>query len=272
MKKRTLALLFPMGAAVLLGGAVIFDHSVAAENTSAIRSAVSASSQLEESSTVESTETSTTTSTEKNSTPQTVETEAASSTAPVEVETEPSVSVESEVAVDTPAPEEQAVATPVQSAIVSETASQPAPVEVSAPTYQAMTLSLAGQTISYQNGGTGSGQGIIDSNPNGVAATWGGAPVQSGDDGMNTHIIGHNPGAFSALFSVGIGSQIVVTDGAGTPTTYTVQNVMQVDDYGKELSTGQDVWDLTVGTGGGERITLQTCVNDDVNLFVLAYK
>ncbi|EOL42832.1 immunoglobulin-like domain-containing protein [Enterococcus caccae] len=138
--------------------------------------------------------------------------------------------------------------------------------------FSPMTITMNGQTIPYQNGGQGSGQSVIDSNPSGVASTWGGAAVQSGDDGQNTHFIGHNPGAFSTVFSLGAGSQIVVTDANGTPTTYTVRTLLQLDDYGIEVGTGTDYWDLTVGTGGGERITLQSCVNDTINVFVIAYK
>ncbi|WP_086312026.1 hypothetical protein A5821_003278 [Enterococcus sp. 7F3_DIV0205] len=147
-----------------------------------------------------------------------------------------------------------------------------APVAPAEPTYGAMTITMNGQTIPYQNGGQGSGQSVIDSNPGGVASTWGGAAVQSGDDGQNTHFIGHNPGAFSTVFSLGAGSQIVVTDANGTPTTYTVSTLLQLDDYGTEIGSGTNYWDLTVGTDGGERITLQSCINDDVNLFVIAYK
>ncbi|EOH97330.1 hypothetical protein UAY_02486 [Enterococcus moraviensis ATCC BAA-383] len=147
-----------------------------------------------------------------------------------------------------------------------------APVIPTEPAYGPMTLTMNGQTIPYQNGGQGAGQSIIDSNPGGIASTWGGAAVQSGDDGQNTHFIGHNPGVFSTVFSLGVGSQIVVTDANGTPTTYTVQTLLQLDDYGTEVGTGTNYWDLTVGTAGGERITLQSCVNDDINLFAIAYK
>ncbi|MBO0474223.1 hypothetical protein IGL98_000925 [Enterococcus sp. DIV0840] len=164
------------------------------------------------------------------------------------------------------APVEQ---TPVEPAQAAPTSAPEAPAE---PSYGAMTITMNGQTIPYQNGGQGSGQSIIDSNPSGVASTWGGAAVQSGDDGQNTHFIGHNPGAFSTVFSLSAGSQIVVTDANGTPITYTVRTLLQLDDYGTEVGTGTNYWDLTVGTGGGERITLQSCVNDDINLFAIAYK
>lgn len=175
----------------------------------------------------------------------------------------PNVQEESATQTDsaTPTVAEQA---PVQTAAAQ-------PVQT-APSYAPMTLTLAGQAIAYQNGGQGSGQSIIDANPSGVASTWGGAATQSGDDGLNTHFIGHNPGAFSAIFNLGSGSPIVVTDGNGTPTTYTVRSVFQVNDYGEEVGTGTDYWDLIVGSGGGERITLQSCINDDINLVVIAYK
>jgi hypothetical protein len=151
----------------------------------------------------------------------------------------------------------------------AETKTSAAP---STPVYEPMMIYMNGQNIPYQNGGQANGQSIIDANPSGVAATWGGAPVQSGDDGQNTHFIGHNPGAFATIFSLGVGSQIVVTDANATPTTYTVRTLLQLNDYGEEVSTGKDYWDLTIGTGDGERITLQSCINDDVNLIVIAYK
>lgn len=148
--------------------------------------------------------------------------------------------------------------------------SPPTPPAAAAPAYQPNSLYIAGAQIPYQNGGQGAGQAIIDNNPYGTASTWGGAPIQAGNDGQNTHIIGHTPGLFSVLFSVGIGSTVVVTDSAGVPTTYVVNNILHLDDSGFELGTGADYWDVTVGTGGGERITLQTCISDTENLIVLA--
>ncbi|MTD41377.1 DUF5011 domain-containing protein [Erwinia sp. CPCC 100877] len=142
----------------------------------------------------------------------------------------------------------------------------------STPVYEPMTIYMNDQSIPYQNGGQATGQSIIDANPSGIAATWGGAAVQSGDDGQNTHFIGHNPGAFATIFSLGTGSQIVVTDANATPTTYTIRTLLQLNDYGEEVNTGKDYWDLTVGTGDGERITLQSCINDEINLIVIAYK
>ncbi|MGM0137693.1 hypothetical protein IGI65_000095 [Enterococcus sp. DIV0755b] len=142
---------------------------------------------------------------------------------------------------------------------------------VAAPTIQPMQLEINGQFINYQNAGQASGQAVIDADHT-RAATWGGAPVQSGDDGLNTHIIAHNPGAFSVIFNLGIGSQFKISDAAGKVTTYTVNEVAQVDDEAYRLSDGADYWDKMIGTGGGERVTLQACINDVHNLVVFAYK
>lgn len=135
--------------------------------------------------------------------------------------------------------------------------------------YSAMTMYIGGAAIPYQNGGQGSGQSIIDSNPYGTVSTWGGAAAQSGSDGMNTHFIGHNPGIFSSIMGLGSGSQVVVTDGNGTATTYTVSTVLNVDDSAH--ANGKNYWSLITGTGGGERVTLQTCINDSTNRIVIAY-
>ena len=178
----------------------------------------------------------------------------------------------------TPTPEiETPVATPptqFQQAPVENTTPTPneseaAPVQNTTPSYSAMTMYIAGTAISYQNGGQGQGQSIIDSNSS-VISTWGGAAAQSGSDGLNTHFIGHNPGIFSTLFSVGQGSQITVTDGNGTPTIYTVSTILTVDDSAVG-SDGTNYWSLVTGTGGGERITLQTCIDDYTNRIVIAY-
>ncbi|BCA86555.1 hypothetical protein EsVE80_20780 [Enterococcus saigonensis] len=138
-------------------------------------------------------------------------------------------------------------------------------------TIQPMQLEINGKLINYQNAGQGSGQAIIDADHS-RAATWGGAPVQSGDDGLNTHIIAHNPGAFDVIFSLGIGSQIRISDASGKISTYTVGEIAQVDDEAYRLSDGADYWDKMIGTGGGERVTLQACINDIHNLVIFAYK
>ena len=147
----------------------------------------------------------------------------------------------------------------------SQNTATPAPATIGAD-----QLMINGQAISYTNAGQGSGQAIIDANPNQVA-TWGGAVVQSGNDGANTHVIGHNPGIFNVLFSLGTGATIEVSDSANNVTTYTVSQIVTVDDSGF-AADGTDYWDQITGSGGGERITLQTCINDDYNLIVFANK
>lgn len=147
----------------------------------------------------------------------------------------------------------------------SQNTATPAPATIGAD-----QLMINGQAISYSNAGQGSGQAIIDANPNQVA-TWGGAVVQSGNDGANTHFIGHNPGIFNVLFSLGTGATIEVSDSANNVTTYTVSQIVTVDDSGF-AADGTDYWDQITGSGGGERITLQTCINDDYNLIVFANK
>ena len=150
----------------------------------------------------------------------------------------------------------------------TEVVDEPAPAaRAISPMYEPMTINMLGATLYYQNGGMGSGQAIIDSGY--IASTWGGASVQSGGDGMNSHIIGHNPGVFAIMFSATIGTNIVVTDAVGTPTTYVVSSVYQTDDLGI-TSSGQYFYDDITGTGGGERVTFQACANDDINLIVVA--
>ncbi|UUV98614.1 sortase [Vagococcus luciliae] len=134
----------------------------------------------------------------------------------------------------------------------------------------AMTLNILGEIIYYQNGGQIAGQSIIDANSDSEASTWGGAQIFSGNDGLNTHFIGHNPGAFSIIFSLSIGNQIVVTDSIGTSQTYVVDSICQVTDDGVDTNTGTDLYDMIAGEGGGERITLQSCINDEVNLIIFA--
>lgn len=135
---------------------------------------------------------------------------------------------------------------------------------------QANQLNINGQFISYTNAGQGNGQAIIDADHNQVA-TWGGASVQSGEDGSNTHFIGHNPGIFNVLFSVSTGATIAVSDENNTVTNYTVNQIVTVNDSATGTD-GVNYWDQITSTSGGERITLQTCINDDYNLIIFASK
>jgi hypothetical protein len=132
------------------------------------------------------------------------------------------------------------------------------------------TMYVANQAIPYKNGGMASGQKIIDNNPNGVISTWGGSPVQNATDGLNTHFIGHNFGAFTCLFQVKIGDDIVVTNDKGQAATYVVNAYDTVDTHGINVKTHKDMWNDITGTQGGERITLQTCINEKTRLILFA--
>ena len=101
------------------------------------------------------------------------------------------------------------------------------------------------------------------------AATWGGQANYSNNSGQNTHFIGHNPGSFAAMLSLGIGSPITVTDAAGNPRTYHVYQLATVNPNAVTAS-GQDLWNAITGTGGGQRITLQTCVGNYWRLIAFA--
>ncbi|MGO3609071.1 MAG: sortase domain-containing protein [Enterococcus sp.] len=147
---------------------------------------------------------------------------------------------------------------------------EPETTETTAPTQkiQPNQLYFHGHSLPYQNAGQGSGQGLIDSGA--VIATWGGNPVQSGNDNQNTHFIGHNPGIFAPLLTLSSGDSIIVTDSGNIATTYIVQGIIQVDDSGRDIHSGQDYWDQITSTSGGERITLQTCLSETHNLIVFA--
>ena len=73
------------------------------------------------------------------------------------------------------------------------------------------------------------------------------------------------------ITQIGIGNQIVVTDSNAIPTYYNVREIFQVDDQAMGVYDGQDYWDYITGVGGEERMTMQTCLSDTINLIVVAY-
>ena len=166
--------------------------------------------------------------------------------------------------------QQQQTASPQEAQPTAPANTQPAvePPAPQQPVLQPNQISFHGQSIPYQNAGQGSGQGVI--NGGSIAATWGGNPIQSGTDNQNTHFIGHNPGIFSPVLALSGGDAITVTDSAGNATTYIVNGLVQVDDSGRDIASGLDNWDQITSAGGGERITLQTCLGDSVNLIVYA--
>ena len=122
-------------------------------------------------------------------------------------------------------------------------------------------ITLAGKTISLVNS-----QGATAAPKGNAAGYWyGNGKV---DDAKTTHIIGHNPGAFAGLFKLKKGSVIKITDSNGKVRNYKVYSILTVNDaaYGKN---GKDYWS-TIFNQKGEAISLQTCINNDWNLIVLA--
>ena len=119
--------------------------------------------------------------------------------------------------------------------------------------YKPNHIYFGNKAVPYKNGGQSKGQEIIDGGV--YASTWGGAPVYSCTDDLNTHFIGHNPGVFSGMHTH---STFVITDSEGNACTYKKVDLYIVDQYAVDAETGEDHWDRIVGTGGGERITLQS--------------
>lgn len=147
----------------------------------------------------------------------------------------------------------------------TQPAQQPAqPQAQQAPAYASRVLMFAGVTVPYIIGNES-----MTAAPGTGAATWGGQANYSNNSGQNTHFIGHNPGSFAAMLSLGIGSPITVTDAVGNPRTYHVYQLATVNPNAVTAS-GQDLWNAITGTGGGQRITLQTCVGNYWRLIAFA--
>ena len=145
----------------------------------------------------------------------------------------------------------------------------PAPAPAPAPV-TADVLSMIGNSIPFQNGGKGSGQAIIDANPNGMSSTWGGATPYSGTDGLNTHFIGHHWGAFDPVMSLSNGGTVTVFDANGQAFNYSIYKIIVVDTYGNDVNTGASMYGEITSTGGGERIVLQTCIDETTRRIVFA--
>lgn len=145
----------------------------------------------------------------------------------------------------------------------------PAPAPAPAPV-TADVLSMIGNSIPFQNGGMGSGQAIIDANPNGMSSTWGGATPYSGTDGLNTHFIGHHWGAFYPVMSLSNGGTVTVFDANGQAFNYSIYKIVVVDTYGNDVNTGASMYGEITSTGGGERIVLQTCIDETTRRIVFA--
>lgn len=146
----------------------------------------------------------------------------------------------------------------------AEVTSSETPVAEPTPAAPAETavLRFAGSTIPFiQYGGASAA-------PSSGAGTWMGNGNVT--DGAPTHFIGHNPGDFSGVMSLGVGSSITVVDGSGNSRTYTVYEVIDVTDDGYNAKDPSDDVFPRMLYAGGERISLQTCINDNINRCVLA--
>ncbi|SJZ39538.1 Sortase family protein [Pilibacter termitis] len=137
--------------------------------------------------------------------------------------------------------------------------------------YTSQYFIIKNQIIHYTVAGTRTGQAVINKNPKTEAATWGGVTAQSCVDNKNTHFIAHNPGAFNVLTQLKNNDMITVVDSAKKKRNYRVRVITRVDDKAYEIGTKRDYWSIITGTGGGERITLQTCLSRTTNLIVIAY-
>lgn len=167
---------------------------------------------------------------------------------------------------------------PHSSSSNNSSSSANSPSNSNTSSYAAHHLYVLGQSIPYANGGVGAGASIINNNPYGTASTYYGSSF-NGNDGRFTHFIGHSPGIFSVIKSLGIGSSVVVTDGNGTPFTYHVVNVVNLtmenggDGYVYPTTAyGQELVDnLYYGGVSGEQIVLQTCVTSGGTTTRLVY-
>ncbi|WP_407895018.1 sortase domain-containing protein [Lacticaseibacillus sp. N501-2] len=106
----------------------------------------------------------------------------------------------------------------------------------------------------------------------GLAMTWGGATRLSTTDGLTTEIAGHaKSNTFAWIMSLGVGSQVTVTDANGNARTYTVYARDDVNDQSYSTKTGKDQWNAITSAGQGEAVVLQTCISNTVNRIVWAH-
>src|SRR5690625_3813807 len=137
--------------------------------------------------------------------------------------------------------------------------------------YQPNTFYFNGKAVPYKNGGRKNGQAVIDSHGGTkYASTWGGAEVFDGNDGLNTHFIGHNPGPFNGVWTA---DEFIVTDSSGEPFRYKVTRRFKLEDgtvhFGVDTTEG---WSGVVNPHKGDMITVQTCLtnHDTLNWIIEA--
>lgn len=123
-------------------------------------------------------------------------------------------------------------------------------------------LQFNGLTVPYRHM-----QGA-SSAPETGAATWNGTGLVN--DGAPTHFIGHNPGDFHSVMELYVGAPITVYDDNGNQKTYHVYEVVDVTDEGYNANDLKDDVLPRMLDETGERISLQTCINEQINRCILA--
>lgn len=129
------------------------------------------------------------------------------------------------------------------------------------------TIYFTDYAVQYKNSGYLTGQSMIDETD--FAATFGGAAKFSGNDNHNTHFIGHIDEQFKDIQNE---QYIFVTDTEGEVFAYEVYAVYTTEDNGVEVTTRTDRLKQIVSKGDTERITLQTCITDNLNWIVEAVR
>ena len=127
------------------------------------------------------------------------------------------------------------------------------------PKYKPNTINYGKRSVPYKNtgmtqvGGVLAAQKVIDKTK--CASTFGGTRVFNGNDGKNTHFVGHKHKQFVDIHKY---KTFVVTDSKGRAYTYKRTNLYVVDARGVNVVTGKSKWDRITGVKGGERIVLQS--------------
>lgn len=143
-----------------------------------------------------------------------------------------------------------------QSNASSDNAKESEPTEKAADANASKTycmLSIAGTMVSYidcHNGPT----------PNTGAGIWMGS--DSTTDGSYGYFIGHNPGSFSCVMNLGMGSSVTVWDSNGDQRTYNVVDIFEVarDSHWSDVSPRVTCY--------GEAVAMQTCNGDCYRIVV----
>lgn len=150
-----------------------------------------------------------------------------------------------------PAQEEAVVPEPQAEVEVYEPQAQNDSIDTSSSGLAPGTLNIAGTIVTY------GGSYMSSSAPASGGGLWMGS--DSTTDGTWGYFIGHNPGSFSCVMGLGVGSPVTVCDSNGNERTYYAVDTFTVPD----TSYFEDISGRV--TGYGESIILQTCCGDNAN-------